>query len=154
MRNMTLPAKSFSILLCALLLFAAGCKNDNAPASLKGNVAAPTWAAPAEYDYTSSMTAVIRVDLKAQFPAQAAGWQLQDDDILAAFAGDKCVGVANPIEGLFFLTIVDTEGAITLRYYSGYYKNLFEAKEAFTFVNDARLGTVAEPLVPKFVVLK
>lgn len=48
---------------CALLLLAAGCNNENKePTSLNANEARPTWAAPEEYDYTSSMTAVISVN--------------------------------------------------------------------------------------------
>ena len=50
--------------------------------------------------------------------------------------------------------MVDAEGAITLRYYSAHYKNLFEAKDAFVFRNDGRLGTIDEPYVPAFVVVK
>ena len=47
-----------------------------------------------------------------------------------------------------------TDGAVTLRYYSAHYKNLFEAKDAFVFRNDDHLGTVAAPYAPAFVVVK
>ena len=148
--------KLMVIASCALLLFAAGCKKDgqNAPDSFIGDVASPTWTVPEAYDYTSSMTAVVKVDLKAQYPGKAADWQLNDNDILAAFSGDNCVGASSPNEGLFFLTIVDAEKNITLRYYSVQYKNLFEARDVFPFHNDDHLGTIAEPLVPTFVVVK
>ena len=46
------------------------------------------------------------------------------------------------------------EGDVTLRYYSTHYKNLFVAADAFTFKNDDRLGTVAEPFIPIFAVEK
>ena len=154
MKNMTLQAKSCSIILCTLLLLAAGCKEKNKPESFVGNVERPTWTAPTDYDYTSSMTAIVKVDLKAQYPDKAADFVLQDDDLLAAFSGETCLGIASPLEGLFFLYIAGTEGTVTLRYYSAHYKNLFEAKDAFPFVNDDHLGTVAEPLVPAFVVVK
>ena len=78
------------------------------------------------------MTAVVKVDLKAQYPEKASDWQLNDNDLLAAFNGETCLGVASPKEGLFFLYIAGTEGAVTLRYYSAHYKNFFEAKDAFT----------------------
>lgn len=138
----------------ALLLFAAGCKDKNAPESFNGNVARPTWTAPEVSDMTSSMTAVVKVDLKAQYPEVAADWQLKDEDRLAAFISDNCVGVASPKEGLFFLYIAGTEGAVTLRYYSAHYKNLFEAKDAFVFRNDDHLGTPDNPFIPAFVVVK
>ena len=155
MRNMTLPAKSCSILLCALLLFAAGCKHQNKPESFLSDKARPTWTAPSDYDYTSSMTAVVKVDLKAQYPEKAADFVLDDNDLLAAFSGETCLGTATPQEGLFYLYIAGTdEDMVSLRYYSAHYKNLFEAKDAFPFVNDAHLGTVDEPLVPTLVEVK
>ena len=156
MKNMMLPAKSCSILLCALLLLAAGCKKDPKvePETFVSNVSRPSWTAIAVPDMTSSMTAVVKVDLKAQYPEIAADWQLKDEDRLAAFISDNCVGVASPKEGLFFLYIAGTEGAVTLRYYSAHYKNLFEAKDVFPFRNDDHLGTVAEPITPAFVVVK
>ena len=157
-----LPAKSCSILLCALLLFAAGCKDQNKPESFLSDKSRPTWTAPADYDYTSSMTAVVKVDLKAQYPEKAADFVLDDNDLLAAFSDETCLGVASPDDGLFFLYIAcpsslqggDGTRLVTLRYYSAHYKNFFEAKDAFPFVNDDHLGTVAEPLVPAFVVVK
>ena len=156
MKNMMLPAKSCSILLCALLLLAAGCKKDkNEPETLNGNVARPTWTNPTTYDYSSSMTAIVKVDLKAQYPDMAADFVLQSKDLLAAFAGGKCVGVGSQLEnGLFNLMIVDAEGAVTLRYYSAHYNNLFEAKDAFAFKNDGRVGSIDSPFKPAFVVAK
>ena len=90
----------------ALLLMVAGCKNNEKPEdikSLKGNEARPTWTEPDEYDYTSSMTALIRIDLAAQYPAAAADFAVQADDVLAAFAGNECLGVAELQDGLFYL---------------------------------------------------
>ena len=159
MKNMTSPAKSCSILLCALLLMAAGCNNDktNEPKTLVSNVTAPTWAAPEESDLTSSMTAVIRVDLAAKYPTAAADFALDDSDLLAAFCAGECLGVATPQDGLFFLYVASPTSnseAVSLKYYSAHYKNLFEADDAFPFVNDDHLGTVAAPLSPAFVVAK
>jgi len=168
MKNMTLPAKSskrtksglYSVLciLSVLTVLFAGCKDKNAPESFNGNVSRPTWTAPEVSDLTSSMTAVVKVDLKAQYPETAADWQRSENDLLAAFSGETCLGVAQPQEGLFFLYIAapvtGNPSSVTLRYYSAHYKNLFEAKDAFTFRNDDHLGSVAEPLIPQFVVVK
>ena len=153
---------------CALLLFAAGCKKDEptpTPETFNSNVSAPTWAAPEDYDMTSSMTAVIKVDLAAQYPDIAKDFVLNDNDLLAAFSGETCLGVAVPDDGLFFLYIAglssDSDSglssvseAVTLRYYSAHYKNLFEAKDAFPYVSDSNQGNADTPFIPTFVVVK
>ena len=160
------------IVLCALMCMVAGCKSDPQKDStnpvtpdtpvdpvtptetLKGNIARPTWMAPSDYDYTSSMTAVVKTDLLAAYPELAKDYVLQDKDILAAFIGDKCLGVASPTDGLFYMYIVGSEGVVTLQYWSAYYTNTFVAKNAFEFANDAHLGTVSKPLKPAFVVAR
>ena len=167
MKNILSPAKSCSILLCALLLLAAGCKKEeqNAPETFVSDKARPTWTAPEVTDMTSSMTAVVKVDLAAQYPDKAADFVLDGNDLLAAFSGETCLGIAQLQDGLFFLYIASpisnsngdptsNSEAVTLRYYSAHYKNLFEAKDAFPFVNDDHLGTVSAPLIPTFVVVK
>ena len=157
----------FICMLAVVALCFAGCKKDkNDPEqqtqpqqteTLAGNVARPSWSVPTKYDYSSSMTAVIKMDLKAQYPDLAADFVLNANDMLAAFSGETCLGIAKYEEGLFFLYIcgqTSNSAAVTLRYYSANYKNLFEAKDAFTFANDANLGTTAEPFKPAFVVAK
>ena len=153
----------YIFVLCTLALCAFfGCKEKNKPESFLSDKARPTWTAPSDYDYTSSMTAIVKVDLKAQYPEKAADFVLDDNDLLAAFFGETCLGVASPDDGLFFLYIAspsslqgeDGGRLVTLRYYSAHYKNLFEAKDAFPFVNDDHIGTVAEPFAPAFVVVK
>ena len=175
MKNMTLPAKNSNrsktglttqwsnrlliAVLTVLTVFAAGCKKEE-PETFISNVSRPTWTAPEASDITSSMTAVVKVDLAAQYPETAKDFVLEDNDLLAAFSGETCLGVVQPQEGLFFLYIagpndqspMTNDQLVTLRYYSAHYKNLFEAKDAFPFRNDDHLGTVAEPLIPQFVV--
>lgn len=159
------------IAICGVLLMAAGCKsspkeeptpdprNPEEPVTptppeetLKGDIARPTWTAPDDYDYTISMTAVVKVDLSASYPELAKDFELQDNDVLAAFCGDKCLGTISPNDGLFYLYIVETEGNVSLQYWSGYYTNTFVAKDAFEFKNGAHIGTVSDPLTPKFTV--
>ena len=154
---------------CTLLLLAAGCKKTvNEPDSvtpdpepqpevvvLTGNVARPTdWTVSEDYDYSSSMTAVVRVDLMQQYPDAAQDFVLTDDDLLGAFGDDgTCLGVVSPDEeGLFYLFIAgptSVSEAVILRYWSGHYSNLFVA-EPFPFVNDGQQGSYAEPYVPDF----
>lgn len=148
----------FILVLCALTVCTlVGCKNDSSsePDTLAGDVSEPAWTFPEEHDYSSSMTAVVKVDLTASYPKLAKDFVLTEKDRLAAFAGSTCMGVAYPKDGLFFLYIAPMEpytGEVTLRYYSAHYKNLFEVLNAFPFANDARLGTVAEPFTPQWIV--
>lgn len=150
--NRLFVACLIAIAVSALAL--TGCKDKNAPETFASDQPCPTWATLENYDYNSSMTAVVKVNLKAQYPDQATDFVIKDDDLLAAFSGETCLGIASPLDGLFYLYVAGTEGAVTLRYYSAHYKNLFKAEDAFTFQNDARLGTPDNPFVPTFVVVK
>ena len=157
MKNMMLPAKSCSTILCALLLLAAGCKKDpgtdpeNPQKNLNGDVARPTWTVQEDYDYTSSMTAVIKVEkLNDQTVNDSV---VNDSDLLAAFIGEECRGIATYDSGLFYLYIAGPGEAVTLRYWSAHYKNLFAA-EPIPFVNDTQVGSTAEPYKPNWVVAK
>ena len=144
---------------CTLLLLAAGCTNNaTPPESLTGSVDKPAWSAPAEYDMTSSMTAVVKVDLSSLYTAEqlsGANYHLSDEDIVAAFCGDECLGISTASEGLFFLYIcAPTRGDnVTLRYYSSALKHIY-IDAPFTFANDRHLGSVAEPYIPQFVAEK
>lgn len=159
--------KLLCILSCGLLLLATGCKKEEPTPdpqpqpqpeqTLAADVARPSWAASDEYDYTSSMTAVISINLLDKYPEAAKDFVLNDNDLMAAFAGEECLGVAEQIDGLFYLYIAgpkeqESSVSVSLRYYSAHYKNLFVAADAFTFVNDAAQGTVNAPYVPAFVV--
>ena len=162
MKNMMLPVRSFSILLLTAALCFASCDDKNKPTptpteqDLHGNAARPAWTAPANPDPSISMTAVIAVQ-------KLEGITIPDsvvsaNDVLAAFSGETCLGIAKYEEGLFFLYIASpvtgNPSSVTLRYYSAHYKNLFEAVNAFPFVNDTQQGTTAEPFIPAFVVAK
>jgi len=104
---------------------------------------------------TASMTAVVEVNLTAQYPNLASDFELNENDLLAAFVGDVCVDVRQPQDGLFFLFMAAPLSAditpVTLRYWSANYKNLFEAPDAFPFVNDSHFGTISSPAVPSFL---
>lgn len=150
--------KQFNIIVLGMLLLGtfASCKKETGrePETFVSDVSAPAWVTSDNYDYTSSMTAVVKVDLKAQYPVLAKDFAVEDQDLLAAFADGQCIGVAEPQEGLFFLYITGTDKPITLRYYSAHYANLFETKDTLEFANDTQLGTVAEPFTPTWTVAK
>ena len=155
MKNIMLPAKSCSIILCALLLLAAGCKPKEEPVdpqkALYGNVARPTWTVSEDYDYSSSMTAVITIEtLNGQILNDSI---VNKDDLLAAFIGEECRGIATYDSGLFYLYVAGPGETVTLQFWSAHYKNLFAA-EPIPFVNDTQLGSTAEPYKPNWVVAK
>ncbi len=159
--------KKLSVILAVVMLFATGCTQEEelkqvTPAAktettLAGNVAKPAWAVPEDYDMTSSMTAIVKVDLTQTYEKELAGlnWKVSADDVFAAFDGETCIGVAELSENLFFLYITaPASGAqtVALRYWSSALKNVFVAQETITFANDQHLGSVSEPFAPKFVV--
>ena len=90
-----------ALALCALLLFAVSCKKDSkdepspAPQSITGNVSTPSWAVSDDYDMTSSMTVIASVDLSLTYAdqVQSTGWTVEEDDLLAAFDGNQCIGL-------------------------------------------------------------
>ncbi len=51
------------------------------------------------------MIAVIQVDLKTQYPDIAADFVISDEDLLAAFVGEQCLGVIAPDQNVFFIYI-------------------------------------------------
>ena len=118
-----------------------------------GNVPTPDWPVPSDYDYSSSMTVVAQVDLTETYTLTSDDWQVDTADLLAAFAGEECIGVTKPVGDLFFLYIIpptqDNE-EIQLRYYSTRLRNVFQAKDPLTFVNGDRIGGVNDPLKPLF----
>ena len=119
-----------------------------------GNVPTPDWDVAPGYDYTSSMTAVVAVDLTSTYPdITASDWQIDSGDRMAAYAGEECVGVTTPTDGLFFLYIVapsQNGDDIKLMYYSAQLHNIFEGDILLQFENGSRIGTVTDPLTPMF----
>ena len=118
-----------------------------------GNVPTPDWQVPSDYDYSSSMTVIAQVDLTETYTLTSNDWEVDTADLLAAFAGEECVGVTKPVGDLFFLYVTspsqDSE-EIMLRYYSTRLRNVFQAKTPLTFVNGDRIGSVNDPLRPLF----
>ena len=150
MKNMMSQVRNCNlILLCTLLLLAAGCKKENNdPQTLQANKPRPAWQVSDSVDILSSMTAVIRVTtLEGQAVEDK---EVGASDMLAAFVGEECVGIAEYKDGLFYLYMSAQEGYVTLRYYSAHYANLFEAEDAFVYRNDSFVGTVAEPFTPQW----
>jgi len=153
MKNMMSLVRNCKLLLLSILLLSvAGCKKGvNEPQTIHGNQPRPSWVVTDESNLQSSVTATIKV-------TTLNGQAIDDtmvgaDDLLAAFIGEECVGIAEYKDGLFYLYLSAEEGIVTLRYYSAYYTNLFEVKDAFVYRNNASIGTVSEPYCPQWVVM-
>ena len=143
-------------MMISVLLFLASCGKEEGdsvaePNPMFGNITDPAWSVSTDYDYTTSMTAVISVSLQGRDSL----WTIDTADCVAAFVGDECVGLAKPTGSLFFLFIVppqhaDTGNPITLRYYSSYYRNIFRSDTVFSFSNGSQQGTVSNPFLVVF----
>ena len=168
---------SLSLVLCTLYFvslsfFMSSCKgkeqsvdpSDPKNAAIAGNVAKPEWKGPSSYDLSSSMTIVAQVDLSPYYAAQldTAKYTLSPDDLLAAFSGDECLGVAEKKDSLFFLYVCSPTAAtddqatlsLTIRYYSASLRNVFRSINPIIYINDGQSGTVDNPHKPLFVIDK
>ena len=152
MKNMMSQVRNLSkIILCAVLLLAAGCKDKEQPVNPyvdPGTIENPDWVLTVDTtDLTVSMTAVVKVSFA------------QSEGSLAAFMGNDCCGIAdyNADLGLYWLYIspaTEQGGNVQLRFYSPDLKRIFDATSTFPFRNDTQRGTVAEPYTPEWEVTK
>lgn len=88
--------------------------------------------------------------------------QATADDVMAAFVGTECRGMAKAEQAengeyVFRMEINGSMGAeesVTLKYYSTRNKYLYQAPSVFTFASGASYGTVSEPGRPTFVIVE
>ena len=146
---MTLQARNFSLCLLALAvsIFAlTGCEKKNDPFHKKGNTPDPHWTVETAQTMPISMTVTVRVEFA------------NSEGSLAAFIDDTCCGVAEYVNGLYYLYITplteDGGGEVKLRFYSPDLKRIFKAKETFPFINNEQIGTPNDPYTPEWTVDK
>ena len=75
---------------------------------------------------------------------------VDSDDILAAFIGDECRGIAEYTKDKFFLNIVgspEESALITFKYYSAKTKYLYQEEGLHSFASNGVLGVSDEPYV-------
>lgn len=139
-------------------LFVTSCKNkDNDDINpLVGDVSKPAWTDPENYDYSSSMTAIVKVDMSGTYSAaqlKAVGYQMTNDDMLAAFCGNTCLGVGvwKDDYKAFWLYIAAPENGdqVTLKYYSSVFKHIYTA-ESFPYQNGEQKGSPSQPYTPSW----
>ena len=134
-----LQVRNYSLIVLCAVLFASCEQKD--PYVNPGNVEDPQWKITVDTtDMTASMTAIVKVAFA------------QSEGTLAAFMGNDCCGIAQYIEGLYWLYLSPATNAqdVQLKFYSPNLKRIFVAKETFPFVNDGLQGTVSNPFTPEW----
>jgi hypothetical protein len=126
------------LLLLFICLFTNACEDEE---ETFRTFPTPDWSVnPTEY--AVNMTAVV------QLPSNLIPYAREEDQ-LAAFAGEKCVGKGELISnGLYFVTIhgpTDEEPQILFQYYSVRNKYLYTSGELFAFETDKIFGVIDEP---------
>lgn len=104
---------------------------------------APTWVPVSDESLTSSMT--ITAGLSDNFTAIT----VTEDDMLAAFSGQTCLGVATPMftysKPRFYLYVLpptDSKKMVTLAYYNAKSNKLYYWVDAIHFENNKTVGSV------------
>ena len=110
----------------------------------------PIWGVEQGIYTESSMTAIVILPENLQAYAQ-------DDDIVAAFAGNECRGIGELIEGAYYILIKGSPEeytGISFLYYSARNKYLYTTAPDLTFEPDASFGSVDEPKVLELSVVE
>lgn len=118
---------------------------------LDGTAEMPQWTNPDKNEYPTSMTAVIRL---TPFLEK----YVTDEDMLAAFIGNECRGVATLLHPsgvpLFFVQIKakdSEEGNVSFRYFSKKNRTVFSSVTSdVNYEVNKVYGTVDEPVFPDF----
>ncbi len=130
--------KFLTSILIVTFFLAISCKKDENYRTFER----PTWQTTLD-GYSVSMTCVMTLDKKI------IGY-VDSTDILAAFIGNECRGVAEYTKDKFFLNIVGTpeeNALITFKYYSAKNKYLYQEEGLNSFVANGVLGVSDEPYV-------
>ena len=142
-----LQVRNYSLIVLCAVLFASCEQKD--PYVTPGNVEDPQWKITVDTnDMTASMTAIVKVSFTGK------------QGTLAAFMGDDCGGIADYIDGLYYLYISPSANGgsvlanVQLQFYSPDLKRVFVSKQTFPFVNDGNQGSVSAPFTPEWEVAK
>lgn len=102
----------------------------------------PGWtpiAATGDYAYTMTVTFELPTLLKLSATA---------DDVIAAFVGDECRGVAKWTDGIYLLDVIGTgneTGPVSFRYWNAGNHYMYESLISIPFTSDFIYGVVDEP---------
>lgn len=125
--------------MCILSVCMNSCKEDETFTVFP----APAWRVDANPDYSVSMTATVVL------PANLAAYE-QAEDKMAAFIGEECRGVAQFINGAYYLLVKGSPGEqsqISIRYYSARNQYMYTTGAFIPFEADAVYGTADAPVI-------
>jgi len=110
-----------------------------------GNLDSPSWTPVPNLQYNMSVIGKIQLS--------PAVFSLNENDIVGAFVGTECRGIASPFvsfEGILFLTIgsnVQSGETVTIKIYLSSTNEIIDAIETIPFQNAGELGTMANPFM-------
>lgn len=146
--------------LFTLLLLVVSCNSSEDPEySIFGYQSKPAWKVSPDYDMSSSMTMIVKVDLSSVYTAKQLSdvhFDVNDKDIMAAFADTVCLGVDSLIEGLNHIYVGATSEGVEsfrLKYYSSMLKHIY-VSESIPYEVQGQKGTISDPFVPKWTIEK
>ncbi len=105
----------------------------------------PTWITLSNPQYNMAVIGKIQVSQGV--------FSLDEDDIIGAFVGAQCRGVASPLSslgGTLFLTIgsnVQSGETVTFKVYRSSTDEIFDVNETVAFQNAGEVGTMADPFI-------
>lgn len=124
--------------LCMLIVCLNSCKKEDSFPVFP----APHWTVDANPDYSVSMTAIVVL------PPNLNAYS-QTEDQMAAFIGEECRGVAQFINGAYYLLIkgsAEEQAQVSIRYYSARNQYMYTTGAFVTFEADAVHGTADKPV--------
>ena len=137
--------KGFSIESPSGLYFESNRETEN---FFYSKAAAPNWeAAP---NLLNNMSIIGKIQLSPGV------FSLNGNDIIGAFVGEECRGVANPFpsqNGVFFLTVgsnIQSGEKVSFKIYLSATDNIMDASDTVTFQSNAEVGTMADPFIIKY----
>lgn len=161
MKSMFKKILQYSLLVASLFL-AASCSKEEQEGIGNGIHQKPNWVANSNLmkleqapDWTVTNTSITQ-SMTATIAFGDSLPTVKPEDLLAAFAGDECVGVTKSSSGgttpRFYLYIREPQSSIkeiTLAYYSSTEQNVRYWPNSFKYATDRILGTPNNPLVLK-----
>ena len=107
--------------------------------------AAPTWIPVPNLQFNMNVIGKIQIS--------PGVYSLSENDIVAAFVGNECRGVASPysfLDGMLFLTIgsnILSGETVTFKIYLSSSNEIVNANETILFQNAGEVGTMASPFI-------
>lgn len=118
------------------------------PVTVNAGSGSPAWVPMPNPQY--NMTVIGKIQISPGV------YSLNENDILGAFVGEDCRGVASPFPGLggiLFLTIgsnLQSGENITFKIYLSSSDQVVDANESFPFQNSGEMGTMSDPFIFTF----